>query len=36
VMILRPIKSIPQVPSAPGWLAAHSAIYLELQRDLVF
>ena len=30
---IRNIKSkteIPQVPSAPGWLAAHSAIYLEL------
>ena len=23
-------KEIPQVPSAPGWLAAHSAVYLEL------
>jgi hypothetical protein len=23
-------KAIPQVPSAPGWLAAHSAVYLEL------
>ena len=26
---LRAKCSIPQVPSAPGWLAAHSAIYLE-------
>jgi hypothetical protein len=23
-------KAIPQVPSAPGWLAAHSAVCLEL------
>jgi hypothetical protein len=26
---LRAKHSLPQVPSAPGWLAAHSAIYLE-------
>jgi hypothetical protein len=25
-------KIIPQVPSAPGWLAAHSAVCLQLQR----
>lgn len=23
-------KALPQVPSAPGWLAAHSAVYLEI------
>jgi hypothetical protein len=23
-------RALPQVPSAPGWLAAHSAVYLEL------
>jgi len=28
---IRTQKQIPQVPSAPGWLAAHSATYLELQ-----
>ena len=27
---VRAKRSVPQVPSAPGWLAAHSAVYLEL------
>jgi len=27
---IRPRRAIPQVPTAPGWLAAHSAVLLEL------
>ena len=25
-------RTLPQVPSAPGWLAAHSAVFLELEQ----